>query len=422
MRWLVSIHGERQYVYPTSEQDICIFGCKDTVTVEISSPVANATSVDVRPLAKNPEYRLESGKVKLRMTAGDRYAVEFNGAGADGALILFANPIDTEKPSPDDPDVIFYAKGKVYDTGVVNVRSNQTLYIEGGAVLNGHVQVSDASGVTIAGGGIINHQTSEEKGLGLKSVTNSTVRDITVVSASNWTTIASLCDGISFINFHSYATASLITETGVENDSLDLLGCSNVTHKGCFCCCHDDTYCIKTEKWTTAAPSENISYEDCIAWNKGGGNGFEIGYELNRNVSHVTYKDIYSIHMTDPRNGNPFRRAAVSIHCGAAGTVSDVSYENVYIEEPRVYGIHMNILKTSYNIGEGVEWGPGHIKGVKMKNVHMAFKPAYGNFLGGYDKDHRIELEIDGIYMGQNRVFSAGDAYMSVSYSDLKIL
>lgn len=422
LRYTVSVNGARQYVYPTEDQDICIFACKDTVCVEISSPSQKITSAIVRPIYKNTDYWVADDKVIIYMAPKDRLVVDINGDNGKESLILFANPIDSGKPDRNAAGVRYYEAGKVHSPGPISLSSGETLYIEGGAVLKSNVSCVDATGVTIAGGGILVSSPDENRPVNFKDVTDSHIRDITVINASNWTTTFNLCDNMDFDNFKVYATASLANESGNENDGMDMMACNRCTIKHCFSCCYDDTYCIKTQKWGYCGTTEGIHYEDCIAWNKGGGNSFEIGYELNQNVTDVSYKDIYSIHSASRiGSSGPFRRGATTIHCGAAGTISGIRYENVYIEDPAIYGIHMQILKTSYEIGTGVEWAPGVVKDVKMKNVHMAYMPVWFNVVKGYDATHQIELEIDGLYIGDTRITSASEGKFELSQSNLTI-
>lgn len=422
LRYVVTVNGENQLVYPTEDQDICIFSCKDTVCVEITSPSQVIKTAVVRPIYKKTDWWVAKDRMVIYMAPKDRLVVDLNGDNGNESLILFANPIDAEKPDRNAAGVKYFEAGKVHTPGPISLKSNETLYIEGGAIVKSNVSSADATNVTVAGGGILISSPDENRPVNFKNVTDSHIRDITVINASNWTTTFNLCDNLDFDNFKSYATPSLANESGNENDGMDLMACNRCTIKHGFSCCYDDTYCIKTQKWDYCGTTDGIHYEDCIAWNKGGGNSFEIGYELNQNVSNVSYKDIYSIHSASRiGSSGPFRRGAVTIHCAAAGTVSGITYENVYIEDPAIYGIHMQILQTSYGIGTGVVWAPGVVKDVRMKNVHMAYMPKWFNVVKGYDATHKIELEIDGLYIGDKRITNASEGKFELAQSDVTI-
>lgn len=405
----VTVNGETQRVIATAEPEICIFGCTDTVEVRITALADRIETVTVRPKGKNPIYRTDGNSIILHMAPYDRYDIEING-NEETPLFLFANPVDTAKPDRNDPNVVFFASGEVYDTGALTLKSGQTLYIEGGAIVNGMVSASGADNISIAGGGILDGRRQNGKKVRLTECRNVTLKDLTVLGATDWTTYIVKCDGIVADGYKAIATFSAKPDnSGNENDTFDLMACNHATIRRCFCYCHDDAYCIKTQKWLVSGTSTDITFQDCIAWNKDCGNSFVVGYEVNQDVSAVLFKDCHAIHSAGA--AKPLRRAAVSIHNGAGGTLSDIRFENIHIEDPKESGIYIEIIKSGYDIGNGVEWTPGHIRNVTLKDIHMGKIPPYGNVLSGYDDgEHKIEgLVIDGVHVASKRVRSLSE-------------
>ena len=414
-RFTVSVNDEDQYVYPTSEQHLCAFACDGTVKVVIDSPEADITSVVVRPKAKNPQYRLKDGKIILTMAPKDRYVVDINGEWRN-ALLLFANAVDTDKPSPEDPNVLYFEAGKVHDAGIINPDSGKTVYFEGGALVNGRVFCDDKDHLTFAGGGMLNCTPEEEPAFRLNRCSYVTMKDFIVLNTSSYGIILRETDVVEADNVKSYGEASKLTETGVENDAFDLFGCRHVQIQHAFSYCHDDTYCIKTRKWAVNRSSEYIRYEDCIGWNIQGGNSFEIGWETGCDVSHVSYKDIYSVH-TSEGTGTAYLNGGATIHQVDGGVISDISYENVYLEEMLRYGLYFVVRENkapTVSIGTDAVWAPGVIRGVKMKNVHLGNMPPWGNCAKGLDNEHSVQVEIDGLYIAGKRVTSLSEANFTV--------
>ena len=415
-RFSVKVNGEPQFVYPTSEQHLCAFACEGTVTVEIDSPAEDIQECAVRPLAKNADYILKDGKIILKMSPKDRYVIDINGEW-QVALLIFANPIDAEKPSKDDPNVIFFEAGKVHDSGTIIPTTGQTVYFEGGALVNGRVECADAKHVTFAGGGMLNCTPSEERAFRLNTCDSIKMRDMIVLNTSNYGIVFRETDHVDVDNIKTYGEASKLTETGVENDAFDLHGCRYINHRHCFSYCHDDTYCIKTRKWTYDRSTTDILYEDCIGWNIQGGNTFEIGWETGRDVTNVTYRDIYSVHTSVHSGSTAYMNGGATIHQSDGGVISNVTYENVYIEDIFRYGLYFVVRENkspSVSIGNDAVWSPGAIKKVKMKNVHLAYMPPLGNVARGYDANHAVEVEIDGLYIGDKRVTSLSEAKFTV--------
>ena len=71
----------------------------------------------------------------------------------NNTLDLFANPVDTNPPSPTDPNVIYLGPG--FYKQDYTVPSGKTLFIAGGAVIQGSVNMDNATDAQILGRGII---------------------------------------------------------------------------------------------------------------------------------------------------------------------------------------------------------------------------------------------------------------------------
>lgn len=427
-RFWVNIDGEDQFCYPTEEPDITAFGCDDTVVVVIECLSEKINKVVVRPLSKEPEYEFKDDKITLLMKPYDRYIVEING-NEDKPLFLFANPLQsTMGVSKDDPNVKWYEAGKVYEAeNTISLESGQTLFIEGGAVVEGHVYCKGVSNVTINGGGILKCWPRENQtAVYFMECNDISLNNVTVVNETKWTTQMCHCSGITAVNWKAIATWNHFNNTGCENDAFDIFGSNTMTVKYGFSYAHDDTFCIKSRKFNYNAPVYDISYEDCIAWNVNSGNSFQIGYELGQNVTNVSYKDIYSVHSAG--SANPLMRGAVSIINAADGIVDGITYENVYIEDPKEFGFFFNIRKSAYNLGvdengNQIYWTkPGIIRNVTIKNMHILKEPPKGYVLDGFDADHGIEnFVFDGLYVCGQRITDLSQIGIKSKYADVEI-
>ena len=156
-RYWVRVDGVDQFCYPTEEPDITAFGCNDSVLVEISCLSEKINKAVVRPISKNLAYEVVDDKIYLIMKPYDRYVVEING-NESKPLFLFANPLQSSMGvSKDDPDVIWFEAGKVHkNVGTISLKSGQTVFFEGGAVVEGHIDSKKTADVTVTGPGILN--------------------------------------------------------------------------------------------------------------------------------------------------------------------------------------------------------------------------------------------------------------------------
>lgn len=428
LKYWVTVDGVDQFCYPTEEPDITAFGCDDTVVVEITCLSEKVSEVAVRPLSKKPEYVVDGDKITLLMKPYDRYIVEINGDESK-PLFLFANPLQsTMGVSKDDPDVIWYEAGKVYEAeGTIGLESGQTLFIEGGAIVEGNIYCKDKENVTVNGAGILKCWPREDQtAVHFYGCRNVSLNNIIVQNETKWTTQMAHCSGITAVNWKAVATWNHFNKTGCENDAFDIFGSNTMTVKYGFSYAHDDTFCIKSRKFSYNAPVYDISYEDCIAWNVNSGNSFQIGYELGQNVTNVSYKDIYSVHSAG--NTNPLMRGAVSIINAADGIVDGVTYENVYIEDPKEFGFFFSVRKSSYNLGvdengEQIYWTkPGIIRNVTIKNMHILAEPPKGYEISGFDADHGIEnMVFDGLYFNGKKITDLAELGIETKFADVEV-
>ncbi len=435
-KYTVKANGTYIFVYPTIEPHLAWVGAGEgKVKCEITLQDAKAESVVVHPVAKNYEQSFADGKLTLYLEAYDRVSVEFNG-DMDNPLFLFVNPIDREKPSKDDPSVLYFEGGKVHEAGAITLTPEcREVYLEPGCIVNGTIFGRDVNGVKIHGGGFLNtyncarsdNEFYQPFSIALARCENSEVRDITNLSNSGgWESLYTNCHNSNIINVKTLGTNSA---PGVKtnNDSMDIIGGINVHVSKCFLYGHDDCYCLKSQKFKLKGDVDGIWYEDCIGWNVDAGNTFEIGYETNVDIRNVHYRDIYAIH--SGTGVSDLRRAGLSIHNGAAGTVSNVTYENAYLEDVMEFAVYLACLKHNYNIGyddEGnpLTYSPGRIDGVTYTNVNvMSVREGKGLcVIQGYDASHNVSnVTFNGFsYLGR-QVTSLDDAIWKTkrNYSDI---
>ena len=411
----VTAGGQTQRVLTTEEPHICAFGCTDTVEVTVSFLKAKVSEVAVRPLDKHFTHRLKAnGDLVVRMAPGDKCVVEFNGS-IENPLFLFADPVE-EKPAREDCAYWFEA-GNEYNKHLT--LSKGTVYIEGGAWLNGDIHILNASGVRICGHGLV-FGTGGNKPLFINGSDDVSVDGIILVNHDFWSTLAAQSTNVSFTNYKVVAPASS-NDQGHENDALDILGCSHVRINGCFTYCHDDALCIKSQKWLYSGKVEDVRAENCTIWNFRNGTTLEIGVELNQDCSDVHFKDIWCVHSGGGMNRGLYR-AGIGIKQTAGGRISDFSFENIHVEDAREFGIYLGIYKGSASIGNDVEWTPGTIDGISFKDIYIDGPAPYGNVASGYDADHAIRnVTFDGLYRNGVKVARAEDFFTEISNAEITI-
>ena len=398
--YYVTVAGEECYVFPMvtnhDKPHITTFGTNGLVRVEITPCMVTPETVVVRPLAKEYPHWIEDGKIVLYLNEGDKATVEING-DEDVPLIVFANSLETNKPSPDAEGVVFLEAGKLHDKqAVFTIGAGQTLYIEGGAIMVGALQVTLQDNITVAGHGILDdfhvlHDNNSKWAFRLDRCNNANISGIVIANMAGYSCATIMSEGVSFDNVKVIAPYNEDHVSGVENGGIAFFACQHCTVKNFYSYAHDDTYMVKTNKWSWKGEAKDLLFENCQAFNVSGGNGYEIGYEVNEGVDGVTFRDCYVLHSAKSRN-NTYRHGSFTIHNSTAGTVKNILYENIYIDDPKEFDLYISVLPDcGYSLGDGVEWGPGKIENITFRNVYVHKKAPYGEIMFGLDVDHAVK-------------------------------
>ena len=147
----------------------------------------------------------------------------------EDALFLFADPIDPRAPNPDAPEVLNYANftgsinaalmevakreeldvlyvppGTWPSGGVIDIPSNVTLYLDGGAkITNGLLRFRNVENAHVRGRGVLdfNRDGRNDFGFGIAGVDsqNISVHGVIARSANNWNTAIRHSRGIDIL-------------------------------------------------------------------------------------------------------------------------------------------------------------------------------------------------------------------------------
>ena len=147
----------------------------------------------------------------------------------EDALFLFADPIDPRAPNPDAPEVLNYANftgsinaalmevakreeldvlyvppGTWPSGGVIDIPSNVTLYLDGGAkITNGLLRFRNVENANVRGRGVLdfNRDGRNDFGFGIAGVDsqNISVHGVIARSANNWNTAIRHSRGIDIL-------------------------------------------------------------------------------------------------------------------------------------------------------------------------------------------------------------------------------
>ncbi len=145
------------YQRPIDQTELAGFahwGMSGPVSVEVTAK-QSFTNVVVRPGARGVRPAVNGRTITFALSKAGQVTVELD--GPHHALHLFADPPETGAPNRDAAGVRYFAPG-VYQPGKIQLKSGETLYLAGGAVVYTAVEARGAAGVRILGRGIIDTQ------------------------------------------------------------------------------------------------------------------------------------------------------------------------------------------------------------------------------------------------------------------------
>ena len=308
-------------------------------------------SVQVRPLSLGIVPEIEGRTIRLRMRQAGYVTVE--PYGRRNALHIFADPVKEYDLA--GADVIHFGPG-VHEAGMIELRSNQTLMIDEGAVVYGCVRAMDAENIRILGRGILDNSRNKEKILfevsaeGNAAAVNNAERLHTVqleyctdVEIDGITIRDSLVYNIRPVGCRNLAirNVKIIGCWRYNSDGIDMHNCEDVLIENCFLRTFDDSICVKgfdcyyegdVEAAVKAAMYRNgekydvfrnVLVRGCVIWNDWG-KALEIGAETRaEEISDIVFEDCDVIHVTGP-----------VLDCMNVdyADVHDVTYRNIRVE------------------------------------------------------------------------------------------
>ncbi|MEI6519565.1 MAG: glycosyl hydrolase family 28 protein [bacterium] len=328
-----------------------------SVDVDITSnrPVK---SVVVRPQSAGIAPHVDGDTISFTINEPGQFSVEVN--GSHRALLLFANPAEEHIPNPADSSVLYFGPG-VHCPGLINMTSNQTVYIAGGAVVYGAIVAEHATNIAILGRGILDGSKFDRMQLnGLVSTYNCKnvrIEGITLRDPSGWTIVPVASSHVYISNI------KIIGNWRYNTDGIDFVNCQHCVIEDSFIRSYDDSICLKGyDNWgpfiyklqlyknqfdgyftidginrqsfadlqrqqgiyaCNAAPMHDFQVRRCVLWNDWG-RAMEIGLEtVAAHISDIHFEDCDIIHTN---------HVAMDIQNGDNAYCHNITFKDIRVE------------------------------------------------------------------------------------------
>ena len=310
-------------------------------------------AVRVLPRSLGITPKIEGGRISFTLPRAAYFTVE--AYGRNRALHVFADPMPTYDVDKSAPGVRYFGAGE-HDVGYIELHSNETLYLDEGAVVYACIYAKDAENVRILGRGILDNSRNKEKILFEASAEGN--REAIKNAKRRHTVQLEYCtgveiDGITIRDSLVYNVRPLACrDLKIKNvkiigcwrynsDGIDMHNCEGVHISDCFIRTFDDSICIKgfdcyyegdVEAAVRAAMHRNgenyesfrcVLVERCVIRNDWG-RALEIGAETRaEEICNVTFRNCDLIHLTHP---------ALDCQNVDYADVHDVLFEDIRVE------------------------------------------------------------------------------------------
>lgn len=395
--YIVEVNGKNVFVYSANvlhggPASFASFDFSGSVTVKVV-PQTKVKSVVVRPSSYGISPVVKEGTISFSLSRPMNVSVEINGS-FERPLLLFANPIETDVPAKDDPNVLYFGPG-VHEIGSTNVKSDTTVYIAGGAIVRGIIppdekpvqeknwkgnkvyqdlfHIDKAKNVKIRGRGIIDGSALPWHArcpIRFTEATDFLVEGIVIRDSPSWCMPMFLSSDGKIVNVKAVCHRE-------NSDGINIVNSRNIVVENCFLRNNDDEICVKTTQPSPAPGSSDITVRNCVVWNDRA-YGIGITYETRAPIRGILFKECDIIH--DHGIG------ALAIHVSDGATISNVRFEDIRVEDCRNRLIRLWIGKDMW----GNDAERGHINDILFKNVSLVGTLPTRSEIVGADADHAV--------------------------------
>lgn len=329
----------------------------------------------IRPLSYGIAPSIDGNTMTFKLDRPRNLSVEVNGDIFHN-LHLFANPIDEKKPKKlKDKNLIYLGPGiHTFPGDTLNVPSGKTVYIAGGALVKGCIQVVNAQNVKILGRGIV----IPERWAGLRIINSKNVLVEGVITTQCPTGGS---DSITIRNVKSISSYGW-------GDGMNVFASNNVLFDGVFCRNSDDCTTVYGTRLGFTGGCKNITMQNSTLWADVahpifiGIHGDVENPEILENLNYI------NIDILDHKEKQLDYQGCLAINAGDNNLIRNVRFENIRIEDFR-QGQLVN-LRIFYN--EKYCKAPGRgIENVLFKDISYTGENAEVSMIIGYDKERKVK-------------------------------
>jgi hypothetical protein len=399
----VKVDAMRGIEHRPSDSSFAYFDFSGAVEVAITHAQGAIRTVRVRPLSYAVAPEVNGDTLGFTLTQPRNLSVEVNGE-IFGNLQLFANPIETTRPDPNDPNVIYFGPGlheirtesppESTLPQLVNepagkyppafhhdlrrrtllIPSGKTVYIAGGAVIRGRIACEGVENVRIIGRGVV-EQGPPGSGVRIANSRN--------VEVSGIFTPQCLTGGSQHVRINNVKCVSYLA----NGDGMNVIASSDVVIDGVFNRNSDDCITVYGSRGGFVGGSRDVTVQNSTLW-------ADVAHPILVGTHGSTPKPetlehlrFINLDILDHNEAQIDYQGCLALNAGDSNLIRDVRFEDIRIEDFR-QGQLVN-LRVFFNRKYCTSPGRG-IEDVLFRNVSYHGTHASTSIVAGYDDARQV--------------------------------
>lgn len=349
----LDVYDVRVDLHTLSHASFTYFDFGGLVEVRVRYNPGKVEKAEIRPVSYHLSPKAaDDGTLSFTLDRPRNLSFEVNGDRLHN-LHIFANGLETNVPSPNDPNVFYFGPGIHTDHQVLRVPSNKTVYLAGGAVLQGIIVTEDgATNVTIRGRGIVDMTPwNERKGrylqshtwqcspINLRWTTNALLEGFIIKQNTDYAVMGGGACNLTIDNIKAFSSHEW-------SDGIDTMCCRHVRIRNCFLRTSDDCITVYGSRRDFKGGASDWEVSDCALW-ADTAHAIFIGMHGAFWAQGDVLEDLrfHNIDILENHDEIPKYFGAMGITCGDKNTVRNVLFEDIRVEHITEHSgnlIHMN--------------------------------------------------------------------------------
>jgi hypothetical protein len=382
------------------------FDFTGTVELRIQKNNGAFSKVGIGPRTGAPQPRVDGDKVYLTIDHPQNFAVFFDDDRLHNLHIFAGAPITV----PSEPNLVRFGPGlhRPPNGGdFFNVTSGQTVYLDGGAVLQGTFKVDGARNVTILGHGLILPPPGENGNqFDIARSQNVRVEGPIVVQADAGVGRVAMSKDVRIADVKGITA-------GKWTDGINVYSSERVALDRLFMRTSDDCVTVYAHRWDFYGDARDVKVTSSTLW-ADIAHAMFVGIHGDSEhpdvIERLTFDNIDVVNVDED---DPEYEGVMAITAGDSNIIRDVTFSNIRvdrIEEAKLFNLHVG-FNPKWNTSPG-----GGIERVTFRNIsYTGDGMPSPSVIFGYDSKRRVRnILIDNLTIAGRKATDTTTANLEV--------